>query len=114
MDAHDEDLLVVRAVEDADVAALGQLPLVAPQEVVVELLRRRDLEAADLDALRIDPAHDVPDGAVLAGRVHRLEHDDDPVRVLGGQTHLVLGEQLDALRTGAASAVPCRPGRPGI
>ena len=51
----------------------------------------------DLDALRIDAAHDMPDGAVLACRVHRLEDDDDAVGVLGSQTHLVLGEQLDAL-----------------
>ena len=40
MDPDDEDLLVVGAVEDADVAALGQLLLVAPQVVVVELDRR--------------------------------------------------------------------------
>ena len=43
-DAHDEDFLVVRAVEDADAAALGQLSDVAPHEVVVELLGRGLLE----------------------------------------------------------------------
>ena len=36
--AHDEHLLVVAAVEDADAAALGQRALHAPQEVVIELL----------------------------------------------------------------------------
>ena len=40
MDADDEDLLVVGAVEDPDVAALRQPPRVAPQVVVVELLGR--------------------------------------------------------------------------
>ncbi len=96
MDPDDEDLLVVGAVEDADVAALRELLLVAPQVVVVEILARRDLEAADLDALWVDPAHDVADGAVLAGRVHRLEDHHDAVGVLGGKTRLVVGEEPDA------------------
>ena len=39
--AHDQHLLVVRAVEDADAPALGQALAGAPQEVVVELLRAR-------------------------------------------------------------------------
>ena len=97
MDPDDQDFLVVGAVEDADVAALGQLLLVAPQVVVVEVGAGRDLEAADLDALRVDAAHDVADRAVLAGRVHRLEDHHHAVGVLGGQAHLVLGQILDAL-----------------
>ena len=97
VDPDDEDLLVVGAVEDADVAALGQLLRVAPQVVVVEVLGRGDLEAADLDALGVDAAHDVADRAVLAGGVHRLEDHDDAVGVLGREAHLVLGEQLDGL-----------------
>ena len=40
MHAHHQHLLVVRAVEDADAAALRQAPRRAPQEVVVQLLRR--------------------------------------------------------------------------
>ena len=103
MDPDDQDLLVVGAVEDADVAALGQLALVAPQVVVVEVLARGHLEAADLDALRVDPAHDVADRPVLAGRVHRLEDHDDAVGVLGREPHLVLGEELASLRGGSAS-----------
>jgi hypothetical protein len=39
----------------------------------------------------------VADRAVLAGRVHRLEDDDDSVRVLGGEAHLGLRQELDAL-----------------
>ncbi len=48
------------------------------------------------DALRVDPAHDVADGAVLAGGVEGLEHDQHAVGVLGGETSLILGHQLDA------------------
>ena len=94
MDPDDQDLLVVRAVEDPDVAALRELPGVPPQVVVVEVRGRRDLEAVDLDALGVDPAHDVADRPVLAGGVHRLEHDDDAVGVLRREPHLVLGQLL--------------------
>jgi hypothetical protein len=66
-----------------------------PQEVVVQLVGGRGLEAGDLHALRVHAAHHVADGAVLAGGVHRLEHDQQAVHVLGRQPFLVLGEQLD-------------------
>ena len=49
-----------------------------------------------LDTLRVDAAHDVADGAVLAGRVHGLQDDDHAVGVLGRESGLVLGQQLDA------------------
>ena len=65
----------------------GQLLRVAPEVVVVELLRRGDLEAADLDALGVHAAHHVADRAVLARGVHRLEDHDDPVGVLGREPH---------------------------
>ena len=96
VDPDDQDLLVVGAIEDADVAAFGQLLRVAPQVVVVEVLGRGDLEAADLDALRVDAAHDVPDRPVLAGGVHRLQDDHDAVRVLRGEPRLEVGQELDA------------------
>ena len=37
----------------------------------------------DLAALRVDAGHDVLDGAVFAGRVHRLEDHQQGQRVLG-------------------------------
>ena len=48
------------------------------------------------DALGVHPAHDVTDGAVLAGGVEGLEHHQHAVGVLGGQPGLVFGDQLDA------------------
>ena len=44
VDPDDEDLLVVRAVEDADLALARDRFVHSPQEVVGELLRARDLE----------------------------------------------------------------------
>ena len=93
MHSHDEHLLVMRAVEDPDLAAGGQPLRVAPQEVVVELLGRGNLEAVHVDALRIDAAHHVADRPVLARRVQRLKHDQHTPRVLRSQPRLILSQQ---------------------
>ena len=101
--AHDEDFLVVRTVEDADPPALGQVSDVAPHEVMVELLRRGLLERGHLAPLRIDARHDVLDRAVFAGRVHRLEDQQQGPAVLGVE-HVLLfrqprGAALEELRS---------------
>ena len=74
MDADDEYLFIVRAVEDADAPAFGHTFHVAPQEVVVEFLRGRLFERIHLAALRVHARHHVFDGAVFTSRVHRLEY----------------------------------------
>ena len=68
-------------------------------------------------ALRVHPAHDVPDRPVLAAGVERLQADEHAVGVLGGQTGLVLGEH-PARRARAArrrpswsGSRPCTRGR---
>jgi len=79
--ADDQDLLVVAPVEDADHAPGRQADRCPPQEVVVQLVGGRRLEARDLHALRVDAAHDVADRAVLARRIDGLEHDQQAVHV---------------------------------
>ena len=44
MHAHHEHLLVVGAIEDADLAAPGETLRVAPEEIVIELLGRGTLK----------------------------------------------------------------------
>jgi hypothetical protein len=51
----------------------------------------------DDDPLGIDAAHDMPDRAVLATGVERLEHDEEPVGVLRSEALLVVREHLDSL-----------------
>ena len=97
MHAHDEHLLVVRPVEDANLAAGRKLPGVTPEIVVIELLRRGDLEAVNADALWIDSAHHVTDRSVLAAGVERLQDHEHAVGVLRREAGLILGQQLDAL-----------------
>ena len=61
-----------------------------PQEIVVELLRRRRLERIHLAALRIDARHHVLDGAVFPGGVHRLEDQQHRPAVLRVELFLQL------------------------
>ena len=56
-------------------AAGGQALRVAPQEIVIEFLGRGDLEAVNMDPLWIHAAHDMPDRAVLARGIERLQND---------------------------------------
>src|SRR6185312_2342337 len=82
VDGRDEQVLIVRAVEYPDEALCRDFPVNAPQEVVQPLLRRRNLERRDVAPLRIDATHDVPDRAVLAARVDRLQDDEERLLAL--------------------------------
>jgi hypothetical protein len=93
--AHDQHFLVIGAVEDADAAALGQFAGGAPQEVVLELRGAGVLEAHHMAALRVDAGHDVLDHAVLAGRVHGLEDDQQRVAVVGVEPRLQVAQAPD-------------------
>ena len=66
-------ILVVRAVENHDLAALGGRLFYPPQKIVSEFHRRRLLEAGDAAALWIHRAEDMPDHAILAARVECLK-----------------------------------------
>ena len=94
MDPRHQAFLVIGAIEDADTAALRQRDRAAPHEVVVEFVRRRLLERGDLAALRIDAVEDRLDRAVLAGRVHALEDQQQRPAVLRIELLLEIAEPL--------------------
>ena len=94
MHPDDEHLLVVGPVEDADPAPPGQRALVTPEEVVVQFFGGGLFEGTDGDRLRVDTAHHVLDGAVLARGVQSLEDQQHAEGVLGGEPVLILGEKL--------------------
>src|SRR5208282_4226689 len=83
MDAHDENLLVIGAVENADASAFRQTARRAPEKIVRQFLVAGAFEAEDLATLRIDARHDVFDGAVLARGVHRLKNQQQRVAAVG-------------------------------
>ncbi len=95
MHPDDEHLLVVRPVEDADLSARREPLLIPPEEVLIELRVRRDLEALDPHPLWVDAAHHVADRPVLSGRIECLKNDQHAMGVLRGQSRLVLRKQLD-------------------
>ena len=96
-----DDLLVVRAVEDADPPPLGQGLADAPEEVVVELLAGGLPEGDDVDALRVHARHHVLDRRVLARRVERLEDDQERVGVARPQELLSVRELHRPLASGS-------------
>jgi hypothetical protein len=53
----------------------------APEKIVFQFFGARLFETENLAALRIDPGHDVPDGAVLAGSVHPLKNQQQRIAV---------------------------------
>src|SRR5215510_15781474 len=82
MHAHDERLLVVATVEDADATAFRQAPDATPHEIVIEILLRWSLEGKYLTPLRVDSGHHVLDRAVLPRGVHRLKDQQHRPAVL--------------------------------
>ena len=85
------------AVEDADAAAFGEVAGGSPQEVVLQFGRAGVLEAGHLAALGVDAGHDVLDGAVLAGSVHRLEDQQDGMAVGRVEKLLLVAEPIDVV-----------------
>lgn len=92
-DPDHQHVLVVRAVEDPHHPPRRHALVVAPKEVVGQLLGRGLLERPHPAPLRIDPAEDVLNGAVLAAGVYHLQHDEQ--RALPFRVQLGL-EVLDA------------------
>ena len=69
----------------------------SPQEVVSRLERRGHLERRHIAALRIDPRKDVPDRAVLARRIHPLQHNQHSLLLPRVEDLLQLGQALAML-----------------
>src|SRR5450759_5267571 len=64
---------------------------------MIQFLRGWSLEAVHLRALRVQPRHDMLDQAVLAGRVHGLQDDQQRALILRVQLILVLPQVRNTL-----------------
>jgi len=73
MHPNDQYVFVIRAIEDAYTPAFGKPACGAPKKIMFQFLGTRLFEAENLAPFRIDPGHNVPDGAVLAGGVQSLK-----------------------------------------
>src|SRR6202171_1805916 len=119
MDAGDQDVLVMRAIEDSDLARNRQVLADAPQEAVPLLLGSRSFEGGDRNPLRVEVADDVGDGPVLPAGVHALKHYQHRSLVLRVEAFLkfeqcllvlllVLERALGSLQSGRRVWVPVR------
>jgi hypothetical protein len=79
---HHQDVLIVRTIEDDDLAVLWHLLLDAPEEVMLGLLCGGRFESMDARALRVHGAKHVVDGSVLAGGIQRLQANQQAALVL--------------------------------
>src|SRR5581483_9496245 len=94
VDPRDEDVLVVRPAEHADLPRRRQRPADAPQEVVPGLLLGRLLERGDPAAQRVDEPDDALDRAVLPRRVDALEDEQHRPGLLGPEPLLKAGQPI--------------------
>ena len=85
----------------------------APEEVVCGLLGGRLFEGFDRRGLRVQDAHHVVDGAVLAGRVEALQHDEQRMTPVGAELGLQLFEPLE-ISLAVASAASCSFRMPAV
>ena len=81
MHPQDQHFLVIGSVENADPPAFRQVASRAPEKIVLQFGGAGMLEAEHLAALRIDPGHDMPDGAIFSRRIHRLKDQQDGIAV---------------------------------
>src|SRR5215831_14853695 len=96
MHAHDERLLVVATVEDADATAFRQMSEATPKIIMGQLLGAWRLEGKYLTTLRVYSRHNVLDRAVFPRGVHRLKDQQHRPAVLRVKHVLKLGKQRDS------------------
>jgi hypothetical protein len=68
--------------------------MVPPEEIMVQLFRRRHSKMCNLDPLRVDSLKDPVDDPVLASRIDGLENDQDFHLVFGIEHFLKLSKFL--------------------
>src|ERR1700674_259642 len=82
LDPGDEHILVVRAIEDGDMAWSRHFLLEPPEEMVSKFGRTWCHESADVHTLRIHRRHYVADCSVLAAGVQSLQNNQDRLFLL--------------------------------
>jgi len=93
--AHHQDILVMRTVEDNHLAFARRAEVGAPEKVVRGFLLAGLLESEHRRALRVHPAEHVPDDPIFAGRVERLQCDEQRLIAVGVQQVLQLRHAFD-------------------
>src|ERR1700692_2229698 len=105
MNAHHQDFFVVRAVENADLAAVRHYLVTSPHKIVIELFLAGLFERPHIAALRIDSGHHMTDQSVFSGRVHALNDHQHSPAVLRVEFLLQMSQRLDTVLQQAMSVL---------
>src|SRR5450759_4888751 len=96
LDLGDEHILVVRTIEDGDVAWPRQFLLEPPEEMVPQFGCTWRDEGTDVHTLRIHRRHQVADRSVLTAGVQSLQNNQDRLFLLREEALLKI-EQLGSV-----------------
>src|ERR1700719_890583 len=82
MNANDEHVFILGAIENSDITNGRNRFVDAPEEIVGLFFGRGYLERGDMASLRINTGHLVANRAVFSGRIQPLQDDEESVRPL--------------------------------
>src|SRR5579862_1263433 len=99
MHAHDQNVLIVRPVENHYLAVSRRNLMRAPEEIMGELLLGGLLELKDGSPLRIESRKEMTNGAILSGRVEALQHNQQRLAGIRIKQILQLRHTRDLLRS---------------
>ena len=87
MDSHDQNVFVMRSIEDCNRAPTGGVLVTSPKKILAQLARSGDLERGNVGTLSVQVVEKKPDRAVLPARVHSLQNNQK--WILPGEIHQV-------------------------
>src|SRR5439155_8501019 len=79
MHTHDQHVLIVGAIENADHASAWNDPMDPPEEITRLFPGCRSLKRTHLASQRIDLRHDMANRAIFAARIHPLKDYEEAV-----------------------------------
>jgi dTMP kinase len=109
VDSNDEDVFILGAVENPDVADRRDCFVNSPKKIVRGLFGGGLLERSDVATLRIDAGHYVADGAVFPRRIEALQDDEEGALFLGIEAILQFIELLEGFFEGGLGLVAFFP-----
>ena len=93
MHSNHQHFLVIGTIEHADPPPFGKPAGRAPEKIMFQFFGAWLFEAEHFAAFRIDPGHDVANGAIFAGGIHALENQQQRI-VVRGIVKVLQGTQL--------------------
>jgi hypothetical protein len=88
VDPNDQNIFVLRAIEDSDFTLCGSLSFNAPQKIVSEFLLSRLFEVGYMAAIGIHRADDVLDDSIFAAGIEGLKDDQQRALAFGKEALL--------------------------